>query len=288
MAYTQDRFGMWYDSAEQANTANQTFANQFVRDYKTPEQVAALYTGNGSGQITPATPTSGAISSAPVGGGGGRGGGGGGSSLSGPNPYMQPYGQYITNQMTDNFTRRVLPAVASGAAAAGGFGGSRQAVIEANGMNDLNAQIGGALSGLAAQNYQADRSYDLGLRGNDLGFAGLDAQINQNNFNNQMAAAQFGQNVWNQNMANNQTGINAGTNIQNTPMNYASQFGNQYNSYGQGYGATTGTNSQQGNPIAGAIGGAQLGGRVANWWGSNNGGGSPSTNWFTGTQGMGD
>lgn len=216
---------------------------------------------------------------------GGGGGGGGGSSLSGSNPYLQPYGQYITDQMTNNFARRVMPSIASGAMASGAFGGSRQGVVEANAMNDLNQQIGGALANLGAQNYQADRSYDLGLRGNDLGFAGLDAQIAQNNFNNQMTGAQFGQGIWNQNMANNQTGINAGTNIQNTPRDYWSQFANQYNSIGQGYGSTTGSSNQSGNPIMGALGGAQLGSRLGSMWGSspNAAGGSNSQGWGTGS-----
>lgn len=286
MAYTQDQFGMWYDTADQANAANQTFANQFVRDYKTPEQVAALYTGNGSGLMTPGPSASGGpISSAPAGGGGGYGGmSTAGASTAGQNPYLKQMGDVMTQQMTENFNRNVVPAIGSSALAAGGYGNSRQGVIEANANNDLQRQIAGGLTNLYGGGFNTALNYDLGLRGNDLGFAGLDAQINQNNFNNNLAGAQFGQNVWNQGMLNNQTGITAGTNIQNTPQNYWSQFGNQYNSIGQGYGSTTGSASQQGNPFMGAIGGAQLGSQVGNWWNSspNAAGGANSQGWGTG------
>lgn len=201
-----------------------------------------------------------------------------GASTAGQNPYLQQMGNQMVGQMTDNFARRVMPSIASGAMAAGNFGGSRQGVVEANAMNDLNGQIGGALTNLYGNGFNTALNYDLGLRGNDLGFAGLDAQINQNNFNNRLQGANFGLGLWNQGMANNQTGINAGTNIQNTPMNYWSQFGNQYNSIGQGFGTTTGSASQQGNPLMGALGGAQLGSQIGNWWGGGGGTGMTGSN----------
>lgn len=201
-----------------------------------------------------------------------------GASTAGQNPYLAQMGDVMTRQMTDNFTRRVMPSIASGAMATGGFGGSRQGVVEANAMNDLNQQIGGALGNLYGNGFNTALNYDLGLRNNDLGFAGLDSQINQNNFNNRLAGAQFGLGLWNQGMNNNQTGINAGTNIQNTPMNYWSQFANQYNGIGQGYGSTTGSTSQQGNPVLGALGGAQLGSRFAQGWGNTAGSASDTAN----------
>jgi hypothetical protein len=204
----------------------------------------------------------------------------------GSNPYLSQMGDVMAGQMTQNFNRRVMPQISSQMMATGGFGGSRQGVIEANAMNDLNQQIGNGLTNLYGQGYNTDRQYDLGLRNNDLGFAGLDAQINQNNFNNRLNGANFGLGMYDRLQQGNQTGINAGTNIQNTPMNYWSQFGNQYNSIGQGYGTTTGSTNQQGNPLMGALGGAQIGSRIGNMFG--NGSSSPSTDWFTGNQGMAD
>lgn len=225
----------------------------------------------------------------------------------GMNPYLQQMGDVLTQQMTGNFRNNVLPGVASGAMASGGFGGSRQGVIEANAMNDLNQQIGGALTNLYGQGYgqalnydlgmrNAANSYDLGLRNNQLGYgnlglgyANLDRNINNDNWANNMQGAQFGLNVWDRLMNNNQTGINAGTNIQNTPMNYWNQFSQGANSIGQGYGTQTSSGSTQGNPYLGAAGGAQLGSQFANWWsGGGNTSSMPNSNVFFGNGSMGD
>lgn len=186
--------------------------------------------------------------------------------------------QSITDQVTSNFNRNVMPQISQQMMATGGYGGSRQGVIEANAMRDMNQGLSNSLANLGLQDFNAQRGYDLGLRGNDLGYAGLDAQIAQNNFGNRLAGANFGLNLFNQGMANNQTGINAGTNIQNTPMNYWSQFANQFNGIGQGYGSTTGSTSQQGNPVLGALGGAQLGSRFAQGWGNTAGSASDTAN----------
>lgn len=216
---------------------------------------------------------------------GGMGGGSFGGAPSGQNPYLSQMGDVMAGQMTQNFNRKVMPQISSQMMATGGFGGSRQGVIEANAMNDLNGQIGNALTNLYGQGFTTSLNYDLGLRNNDLGFAGLDAQINQNNFNNRLNGANFGLGIYDRQQQGNQAGINAGTNIQNTPMNYWSQFGNQYNSIGQGYGTTTGSTNQQGNPIMGALGGAQLGGRLGQMWGGspNAAGGSNTSGWGSGS-----
>lgn len=110
--------------------------------------------------------------------------------------------------------------------------------------------------------HNSGNAYDLGLRSNDLGFATLDANINNQNFNNQLQGANFGLNVYNALQGNNNLGLTAGTNIQNTPLNYYSQLANVANSIGSGYGTTTGTSQAAGNPVLGALGGAQLGGSI--------------------------
>lgn len=180
------------------------------------------------------------------------------------NPYLPQMFDAVTNQVTTNFNRNVMPRIQSQMAASGGYGGSRQGVVEANAMRDMNEVLANSLSGLAGNAYGQSLNYDLGLRGNDLGYANLDANINQNNFNNQLTGANFGLGLYDRLQMGNQAGIGAGTNIQNTPMNYWSQFGNQFNSIGQGYGSTTGSNSQGGNPAMGALGGWQLGSQWSN------------------------
>lgn len=229
------------------------------------------------------------------------------SYTAGQNPYLQQMGDALVQQNTQNLQRTVLPRVSSAAMAAGGYGGSRQGVVESNAISDLNTANANGLASLYGGAYNTnlqydlgrrsqDQSYDLGRRNNDLGYfgaansynlgmgnlglgyAGLDRQIANDN----MSWGQQGYNnnmgLWGQLMNNNQVGIGAGTNIQNNPLNYWQQFGNQYNSIGQGYGTQT-SSGGGGNPIMGALGGAQLGSQVANWW---NGGGSGNATTATG------
>ena len=204
--------------------------------------------------------------------------GGGQSQGYTPNPYLDQMAQGITSQMNDNWTRNQLPSIRSGAMAAGGFGGSRQGVIEANGLNDMNRSLGQNLTNLYGSDYnnamgrnlqqqQINNGYDLGLRSSDLGFSNLDANINQNNFNNQLSSANFGMGVYN--TLNNQTqaGIQAGTNIQNTPLDYQKYFTNSANGVGSGYGTSNTSQTNQGNPWLGALGGAQIGNQIQKNWG---------------------
>ena len=140
-------------------------------------------------------------------------------------------GADIGNQLADTWNRQILPGTRSSAISTGNFGGSRQGVVEANAMNDLGKNYVSGLTNLYGndwtgqqnrnlQNKGLDQSYDLGLRNNDLGFGQLDYQINQGNFNNGLAAANFGLGVQDYLGKNNVAGINAGTNIQNTQLEY--------------------------------------------------------------------
>ena len=157
---------------------------------------------------------------------------------------------------------------------AGGFGGSRQGVVEANALKDVNSGLTNALTNMYGQDYQTsmgrnlqryqgDQSYDLGLRNNDLGFSNLDFNINQGNVNNQLAGANLGMNTWGTQQQGNQAGITAGTNIQNTPYNNWSNFNTAANNVGQGLASNTTNQDAQGNPILGALGGWQLGSKIA-------------------------
>lgn len=194
-------------------------------------------------------------------------------STTGQNPYLQQMGQVLTDQMTNNFNRNLMPGLSSQFAASGGYGGSRQGVLEANALNDFNQQLGGALTNLYGQGYNTSLNYDLGLRNNALGFgnlglgyAGLDRQINNDNFANQITGANLGLNVWDRLMGNNQTGISAGNTINQTPVNYWNTFTNGINGVGNGYSTTTNGTNYNSNPLLGALGGAQLGSQIGNWW----------------------
>ena len=184
----------------------------------------------------------------------------------------------VGQQMFDQWSRNTLPSIRSGAMAAGGFGGSRQGVVEANGINDMQRNYGQALTGMYGNDWSQQQgrnlqqqglnnSYDLGLRSSDLGFANLDANINQNNFGNQMQAANFGMGVYGMMNGMNQQGINSGTQMQNTPLDYQKYFTNSANGVGSGYGTSNTSQTNQGNPWLGALGGAQIGNQIQKNWG---------------------
>ena len=255
--------------------------NGMVDTYGGYQSSAADYYGNGNAGQRP--PDGFGFGAHPAGAGAAPGSPGGGI-MSGQNPYLSQMGDALTSTMTNNWRRNVQPQIASSAMAAGGYGGSRQGVIEANSANDLNQGIGSALAGLYGNGYNTSLQYDLGVKNNQLGFgnlglgyANLDRNINNDNNSWQLQGANFGLGVYDRVQQGNQAGVQAGTNIHNTPMNYWSQFGNQANSFGQGYGTTTGNTSQQGSPIMGALGGAQLGSQIGNWWGGGTAGSAVDT-----------
>lgn len=255
--------------------------------------VASSFNQGVSGNNGVSNPTPGWNQLGGAGGGGGGGvsgswssGGGSMSSNFAMNPYLQEMGDRMAGTMTNNWQRQVQPQIASGAMAAGGYGGSRQGVVEANSANDLNNGIGSALASLYGNGYNTGLQYDLGLKNNQLGYANLDRNISNDNNNWQLQGANFGLGVYDRLQQGNQIGVNAGTNMQNTPQNYWNNFSNGANSIGQGYGTSTGTQNMPGSPVMGALGGAQLGSQVANWWGSqptaNSTGGSNGAGWGTG------
>ncbi len=275
--YANTAFGAGYDSYRAAAGLGDSTNTQNAANNKQPYLMGGGSPGGSAG-----------------GGGGSYGGGttGGSASSSGGsmsfnptmNPYLQQMGDMMAGTMTNNWQRKVQPQIASRSIAAGGYGGSRQGVAEANSANDLNMGIGSALANLYGQGYGQGLNYDLGQQNLGLGYANLDRNINNDNLNWQMQGANFGLNLYDRLQQANQLGLQTGTQIQNTPWNYWQNFSNQANSIGQGYG--TQTNSTGGNPFMGALGGAQLGNQIGNWWNSQQP--SNGTSWFTGTQGMGD
>lgn len=199
--------------------------------------------------------------------------GGGQSQGYTPNPYLDQMAAGITSQMNDNWTRNQLPSIRSGAMAAGGFGGSRQGVVEANGLNDMNRSLGANLANLYGSDYNnamgrnlqqqsINNSYDLGLRSSDLGFGQLDANINQQNFNNNLAGANFGMGVYGMMNGMNQQGINSGTQMQNTPLDYQKYFTNSANATGGMGGTQTGTQGTTSNGLSQGLGLGLAGGNM--------------------------
>lgn len=228
------------------------------------------------------------------------------------NPYLDEMAGDITSQINNNLQRNILPNIRAESIAAGGYGDSRNAITDALAVGETNRNLSGALSNLYGTDYnnqmnrnlqqygidnqtnlgwaanalgnkQADMSFNLGQGNLGLGYANLDRNINNDNKSWQLQGANFGLGIYDRLQQGNQLALGAGTQIQNTPMDYWSRFSNAANSMGNGYG--TSTSSSGGNTLMGAMGGAQIGSRIGNWWGSqspNAAGGANSQGWGTG------
>lgn len=183
------------------------------------------------------------------------------------NPYAGQMANTLSQQMGEQFQRQVAPQIASGAQLAGGYGGSRQGVMEANAANDLSQNTGQAVGTLLGNLYGQDLSYNLGMGNLGLGYANLDRSINNDNNQWGIQGAQLGMQLQDRQLQQNQLGLGLGSQIQNNPYNQLNQYGGLYNQIGQGFGSQT--QSGGGNPMMGALGGMQLGKQIGGWWDSN-------------------
>lgn len=74
------------------------------------------------------------------------------------NPYLADQANAITNQANNNLTNYQLPAINSGAIAAGGFGGSRQGVAQGLAIGQTNQGISNSLASLYGNAYEGDQN----------------------------------------------------------------------------------------------------------------------------------
>lgn len=181
-----------------------------------------------------------------------------GSSSTSGNPYLQQYGDALTQQSVQQFNQGVLPQIRSGAQAAGQYGSSRQGIAEGVAAGNASTGLGANLANLYSQGYNTNQNYNLGLGG-----LALQNQSMNNNFyttNRQLdqSGAALGNTLYNSGvdgqlkLGNAQ--YQAGNTFQNAPMNTLSQYSNMVNPYTGLNQSNTGTNSQGGG-ANGAIGG---------------------------------
>lgn len=177
------------------------------------------------------------------------------------NPYLSQMGTVLTNRVVDNLNRNVMPGIRSNAVAAGGFGGSRQGVVEANAMKDANQTISDALTGAYFQDFTNQMNRNLAQYGQ-----------NQNFFSNQrgqdLQQLALGANLFQQGnqgwLSQGQGLLGLGQTQQQAPwqvINNANAGLGQWS----GYGTTTSAN--QGGGAQGALGGAMAGGQLGSLWG---------------------
>lgn len=179
------------------------------------------------------------------------------------NPYLQSNIDNTLGDMTRQYNMTTQPAFNSAMVKSGSFGNSGVQQMNDNANLNLQKAQGATAANMRMQDYQ-----------NQQNMYQWDQGFNRSLYND----------AYSQNMNNLTTGVgllgtmngyNAqdlanGTTIQNTPLNYWSNFANQANGIGQGYGSTTGTIGSTSSPLMGALGGAQLGSAAMGWWNNYN------------------
>ena len=203
------------------------------------------------------------------------------------NPYLSQMSDTIRSQVTDNLQRNILPNIGAGAQLVGGYGGSRQGVVEANALKDANTALSNSLTGMyygdynnamnrQLQKYGMDQSYNLGLGGLQLG-----------NRNTDLNAVQLGANLVNQSnqgyLGQGQGIYNLGLTAQQAPWQTVSNMNSAVTPY-TGYGTQSMT--QNGSAAGGALGGAVLGSQLYKNLGLNNSTGYNVTPYNTNTVGQ--
>lgn len=138
--------------------------------------------------------------------------------------------------------------------------GNSMAQYNNNSQNANNQWNAGAQNQNSQYNAGAANNFNLGLRNNDLGFANLDYNINRGNFQDQLAGANFGLNVWDRANQYNNQGTGTASNIYNQPQTNYNQWAGQAGNQGGLGGNTSGSSTMPGgNPWAGALGGWMIG-----------------------------
>ena len=193
-----------------------------------------------------------------------------------PNPYLGEMAGTIRQQVTDNLQRNILPGIGSAAIAAGGYGGSRQGVVEANALKDANTGLSGALANLYGQDYNnamgrnlqrygMDQNYNLGVGNLGLGYQNSLQNFYTNQRGQDLQATQLGANLFQQgNTGMQQQGqglYNLGLTQQQAPWSVVGNYTNTLSPF-TGFGNTS--TSTPGNALAGGLGGAVVGAQLYN------------------------
>jgi hypothetical protein len=185
------------------------------------------------------------------------------------NPYLQSNIDKAQGDVVRNYNMTTQPAYNSAMVKSGSFGNEGVQQMNENSQKNLQGSLGDISNSMRMQDYNnqqnlymQDRAQNMNNLTTGVGLLGTLAGYNANDLTN----------------ANN---------IQNTPLNYWSNFSNQANGMGQGYGSTTGTVGSTSSPWTSALGGAQLGSSAMGWWNNYNNQNNAATNGTatnTGTQ----
>lgn len=181
------------------------------------------------------------------------------------NPYLSSQITGLTNASNMNLQNNILPGVDGGAVAAGGYGGSRQGIADANAISQSQTGLDSAIGNLQSNAYTSDQNYNLGL-----GSLANTAQANQNNFYSQnrqldQSGATTGANLVsgaNSGLVGQGAGVTAvGTQQQQAPWTVTNNAGNAFSQYAGLGGSQIGT--QQGSTLGAVAGGALAASQLA-------------------------
>jgi hypothetical protein len=200
--------------------------------------------------------------------------------LSGENPYLTAGIDKAQGDVVRNYNMTTQPAYNSAMVKSGSFGNEGVQQMNENSQKNLQDSLGNISSQMRGADYQNRQNLYMQDRAQNIGNYQWDQGFNRSLYND----------AYSQNMNNLTTGVGllgtlAGYNsndltnanaIQNTPLNYWSNFSNQANGMGQGYGSTTGTVGSTSSPWTSALGGAQLGSAAMGWWNNQGRTGSSS------------
>lgn len=156
----------------------------------------------------------------------------------GANPYLDQQANAITDQVTNNLQRRILPGINSGSLANNNFGSNRHAIAQGLAIGDTNTGLAGALANMRGNAYTQDQQIRAQQ---EMAQAQMQMQSQIAGMNNQtqrdLGLAGLGFNYWN---AGNQMGLqsrgmdlnhslglgNLGLGFQNSNQNYNLGLGN--------------------------------------------------------------
>lgn len=194
------------------------------------------------------------------------------------NPYLDDQISALGKDLSSNFLENVAPGLRSGAVAAGGFGGSRQGIVEGLGTQGVSDALGreaANLRGTAFENAQ-NRMQQVATGLNDQA-----ATVAQNNINNKLNFANMGSNLIGQG-STLQTANQAAEDARYQQMLSLLGAGDAYNwgnlgnyasiiqpGAGVGGSSTTSGTGPSSNPIMGAAGGGLAGYGVASMLGAS-------------------
>jgi hypothetical protein len=162
------------------------------------------------------------------------------------NPYLDQTIQDSLGDTVRAFNMGVSPSIRSSMVRSGSFGNSGLEQMAGEAERQLATTLGRQANDMRSSNYWADQNFGRTLF--------QDAQAN--NLNN----ASFGLGLLGTLNSFNQQDLANANQVQQTPLNFWSQFANQANAIGQGFGTQQSNMNMQGSPLMGALGGAQLGG----------------------------